>query len=250
MKNVIVLVDSVKQVPAGPPIGQLLVEAALPAAALILNTVLDGLPGLILPHPDVPTPARPLSHILELRPHPGTGSRALFEMVSLVVQAAGLAVADCLLADELVQVPYNRYWRDGVSTPGPKIIWLARKRSEVSRDYFVERWRQHALMVWRIHVGIWRYAQNVVEEHIGEMGNGVDGVAITHYRSVEDLLTRQYRDATARREVLEDVSAFTAGAEAYLTEELILRSPNPVPEPLRQATDVSPVRDRELRQDG
>jgi hypothetical protein len=206
--------------------------SSLPAAKITLNTVVNDLPGLCLPHPEIPAATRTLDYILELGPDPDVSANALWDAAAHLLDGIGIDIVGGVIADEIAQVQYNRYWRDGEMSPGPKVVWLARKRDDVSHDYFVKRWRQHALMVWRVHVGIWRYAQNVVAQDV--LGNfaEVEGVAITHYRSVEDFLTRQYPDDAARQEVIEDVTAFTAGAEAYVTREHILRSPTPEPQPL------------------
>lgn len=230
MLNIFMMLQS-KATGAHSAIADLLPGAGLAAQQITLNTVVEDMSGLSLPHPEIPAAALPLDYILELRPDPGVAQRDLWDATRPVIQAAGLNVVGGFFASEVVQVNYNRYWRDGEESPGPKVIWLARKRVDVAHNYFVRRWRQHALMVWRIHTGIWRYTQNLIEQDVAGNMRDVTGVAITHYRSVKDFLTHQYADERARREVTDDVSAFTASAEAYVTRERILRSPTPEPQP-------------------
>jgi hypothetical protein len=222
MNKVILLLagDERRSVPGGDIVRDLL-SSDLPASDITLNTVLDGLPGMPLPHVEIPTPAKALTHIVELWTKAGTTAAHLYDATSDLVEAAGSRLVGGFIVDEVVQIPYVRYWCDGKPSRGPKVMWLARKRCDVDRTYFVDRWRRHALMAARIHIGMWRYAQNVVHEAMGDTARDTDGIAVTHYRSVEDFLTRQYEDDIARQEVLDDVMGFTSHAEAYVTEELI-----------------------------
>lgn len=226
MLNIVMLLRG-----AAPGLAHNLIRRDLPAEQITLNNVVTDMPGLELPHPELPPASLPLDHIIELRPAPGIDPAALWDAARAAMEDAGAKLIGGFIADEVVQVDYNRYWRDGEPTPGPKVIWFARKRDDVDHDHFVARWRQHALLVWRIHTGIWRYSQNVVARAFPGAPDGVTGIAVTQYRSVDDFLTRQYPREGDRQEIIDDVSAFTAGAEAYVTRERILRSATPEPQP-------------------
>jgi len=210
------------------------------AAEIVLNKVLDGLPG-VPPSPlsspthvlEVGAPALPVDYILEMRPHESTDPCDLYRAVKDALEPTGLEIPCAFLVYEIVQIPYQRYWPDGERTRGPKLMVLARRRHDVDPSVFADRWRQHALLAWRIHIGMWRYTQNFVRERWGGLAQDTDGVAVTHYRSTEDYLTRQYEHESHRKEILDDVTEFVSSADHFVTEERILRSTTPKPLPHR-----------------
>jgi hypothetical protein len=226
-----------------------LLRDRLPIGQLVVNEVLDGLPGLPLKSspatpddvrspwadsgvqttPDLPQASMPLTAILELWPLADRTAGACFETVRQRLLDRGARVMGGYEVDERVQVPYSRYWPDGETSPGPKILWFTWRNPEMTLDQFAERWRQHVYFVRRYQPGVWRHTQNLVQAVYGAPTCAPDGIGITHNRTVEDFTERMVDSEKGGRAVADDVLGFVATAESYLVKETILRSLTPVP---------------------
>ena len=136
-----------------------------------------------------------------------------------------VGAADSYEVTEVTKKEYERDWPDGERSPGIKSIYIARRHKEMTQDQYARYWsEQHGPLALRIHVGMWRYTQNVVVSARSEGAPHFDGFALLHFRTGEDLRERFYADDAGRAAIAEDVAKFTSGGRVLHTSEYILRS--------------------------
>ncbi len=120
---------------------------------------------------------------------------------------------------------YDRDWPDGERSPGIKSIYIARRAKDMTQAQYAAYWSdRHGPLALRIHIGMWRYTQNVVVSSMSEGAPHFDGFALLHFRTGEDLRERFYIDDAGRAAIAEDVEKFTSGGRVLHTSEYILRS--------------------------
>jgi uncharacterized protein (TIGR02118 family) len=124
---------------------------------------------------------------------------------------------------EVVEREYDRTWPVGERSPGVKSFYLARRRRDMTQDEYAAHWGdRHAPLALRVHVGMWRYARNVVVE--SQPGSDKwDGFAVLHFRTSADLRERFYDSDAGRDAIAADVAEFTSGGRALHTSEYILK---------------------------
>jgi uncharacterized protein (TIGR02118 family) len=126
---------------------------------------------------------------------------------------------------ETAKKEYERDWPDGERSPGIKSFYIARRHKEMTQAQYAAYWSdRHAPLALRVHIGMWRYTQNVVVSARSEGAPHFDGFALLHFRTGEDLRERFYVDDAGRAAIAEDVAKFTSGGRALHTSEYILRS--------------------------
>jgi uncharacterized protein (TIGR02118 family) len=126
--------------------------------------------------------------------------------------------------DETVEREYERDWPIGERSPGVKSIYLARRRRDMTQDQYAAYWgRKHAPLALRVHVGMWRYARNVVIQS-APGSDKWDGFAVLHFRTAEDLRERFYDSEAGREAIAADVAEFTSGGRALHTSEYVLKA--------------------------
>ena len=122
---------------------------------------------------------------------------------------------------------YDRDWPAGAASPG--LVQVSFMREPESMDasgaaaYWVEH---HAPLAVRVHVGLWRYAQNVLDEAITVGAPGWYGVAELHFASWADFETKFYDSDDGRDAIFADVARFldVRRSTSALMTERILRS--------------------------
>lgn len=133
--------------------------------------------------------------------------------------------ADAYEVTELTKKEYDRGWPDGERSPGIKSIYIARRHKDMTQAEYARYWSdQHGPLALRIHIGMWRYTQNVVVSAKSPGAPHFDGFALLHFRTSEDLRERFYLDDAGRNAIAEDVARFTSGGRVLHTSEYILRS--------------------------
>jgi uncharacterized protein (TIGR02118 family) len=125
--------------------------------------------------------------------------------------------------EETTEREYERTWPVGERSPGVKSIYLARRRLDMTQADYAAYWGgTHAPLALKVHVGMWRYARNVVIE--GAPGSDHwDGFAVLHFRTAQDLRERFYDSEEGRAAIAADVAEFTSGGRALHTSEYILK---------------------------
>ena len=132
---------------------------------------------------------------------------------------------DAYEVTEVTKKDYERGWADGQRSPGIKSIYIARRHKDMTQDEYARYWSdQHGPLALRIHIGMWRYTQNVVVSAKSPGAPHFDGFALLHFRTGEDLRERFYIDDAGRAAIAEDVAKFTSGGRVLHTSEYILRS--------------------------
>jgi uncharacterized protein (TIGR02118 family) len=125
---------------------------------------------------------------------------------------------------EQVEREYARDWPAGQRSPGVKSIYLARRHDSMSPDQFARHWGEtHAPLALKHHVGMWRYARNVVAAQLSEGAEAWDGFAELHFRTAQDLRERFYDSDEGRAIIAADVARFTSGGRALHCSEYILK---------------------------
>jgi hypothetical protein len=194
------------------------------ARFVTINAVRDDAIGLPAVVPKcVPRTIEP-SALVECWPRRADRIDQLYRKVSDALGAAGVPVLGGYLADEVVQIDYARYWLDGEPTPGPKTIWFVRRAAGLTRRAFGERWTRSAVAAKRTDIGLWRYTQSVTLEAYGGADPTVDGIAISHSRSVDSFPRQGRTKSDEAKAVLAAITESVANHEPHFTEELILRS--------------------------
>ena len=122
---------------------------------------------------------------------------------------------------------HDRDWPDGVATPGAKQMSLVARRTDMTFDEFVARYRRHIDVAKVHHIGCWQYVQNFVAEPIGTRpAPAIDGISELWFRSIDDMIERFYTAPNSPDAVREDTTGFIdfANTRSYLTVETIAYS--------------------------
>jgi uncharacterized protein (TIGR02118 family) len=136
----------------------------------------------------------------------------------LVGETAAYVVKEHLERD------YDRDWPAGTRSPGVKSIYIAIRHGSLSPAGFAEHWgTTHAPLALKHHVGMWRYARNVVVRPLLETAPAYDGFAELHFRSAQDLREKMYDSDEGRAVIAADVARFSSGGRVLHTTEHILR---------------------------
>jgi uncharacterized protein (TIGR02118 family) len=128
------------------------------------------------------------------------------------------------VVEEHVERPYDRDWPAGERSPGVKSIFFAARREGMTHDEFARYWgEQHAPLALKHHVGMWRYARNVVKSALSAEAPDWDGLAVLHFRTPRDLRERFYDSDEGRAVIAADVAKFGGRGRVLYTSEFILR---------------------------
>ena len=104
-----------------------------------------------------------------------------------------------------------------------KLVFLCRRRAELSRAAYAERLlRGHVPLALRHHPTMRRYVVNIVES---EDTSALDSVGELWFDSLADYRERLYDSPDGERVIAADVRGFLASAEAYATDEVVHRAP-------------------------
>ena len=142
-----------------------------------------------------------------------------------LLQDGPAATTDAYEVTEVTKKEYDRDWPDGERSPGIKSIYIARRHKDMTQEEYARYWSdQHGPLALRIHIGMWRYTQNVVVSAKSAGAPHFDGFALLHFRTGEDLRERFYINDAGRAAIAEDVAKFTSGGRVLHTSEYILRS--------------------------
>jgi uncharacterized protein (TIGR02118 family) len=100
-----------------------------------------------------------------------------------------------------------------------KLIFLCRRRPELTHEQYVERLLQgHVPLALRHHPTMRGYVVNVVEQ-TGAGLDPIDSIGELTFDSLADYEQRLYDSPEGKAAIERDVAGFLAGADAYLTEE-------------------------------
>jgi len=180
---------------------------------------LDALPrrALSLPAPWVKTPA--ITAFVELW---GDVDRLRASIADWPLRASAWLVDESLPADA------PRTWRAGEPSPGVRLVGSLHRKPGLDRERFAEHWRtRHLEVSMAFTIPVWRYGQNVVVEALSGFGDAdgdgdghrhgegdregdgaIDGFAVLHFRSREDLAARWSRYPEEARRGAEDAARF------------------------------------------
>lgn len=126
--------------------------------------------------------------------------------------------------EESVEREYERSWAVGERSPGVKSYYLMLRNPAMTHKEATDYWgEQHAPLALKIHIGMWRYARNVVSQALTPGAPDWDGMAILHFRSAFDLRERFYDSDAGRAAIAADVAKFSGGGAALHSSEWILK---------------------------
>jgi uncharacterized protein (TIGR02118 family) len=113
------------------------------------------------------------------------------------------------LAEEVVQLDYQRSWPERTVSPGIKQMVFLRRLPDLGHDAFCEHWRDvHGPLAIRHH-GFSRYVQDHVYERLTG-SSPLDGIAELHFFEPRDMIDRMYDSEEGMRLILDDVSTFVS----------------------------------------
>ncbi len=154
------------------------------------------------------------------------------QLIEDLTQASGFR--GCYEVDEVFPIAYERDWPDGQATPGVDLVTLFKKRGDIDRSTFIDRWHNgHTPLSLKIHP-MWNYSRNVVEKEAVDHSEPFDGIVEEHFRTRSDLLN-PFRFFGNLIDILPnmwkvytDVKGFLdyPSIETYLASEYHLLSPN------------------------
>jgi hypothetical protein len=133
---------------------------------------------------------------------------------------------------EATPVTYTKSWPDGGKTPGVCLLTLFRKRKDIDRYAFIDRWHNsHTPLSLKIHP-LWHYNRNVVDGFIPETAEPWDGIVEEHMRTRPELLNpfkffgNPLVIVQRMIQVYADTKSFIdyPTIEPYLVSEFILKS--------------------------
>ena len=108
-------------------------------------------------------------------------------------------------------------------TVGIKSMYLARRRADLTHDEMISHWGNiHAPLALKHHIGMWRYARNVVEAALLPVAEPWDGFAELYFRSSEDLIQRMFDSDEGRSVIRADIARFSGPGKALHTREHVL----------------------------
>ena len=121
----------------------------------------------------------------------------------------GVTLAAAYLAEEVVQLDYERTWPKRAVSPGIKQLVFLRRLPELAHDSFSEHWRDvHGPLAVRHH-GFWRYVQDHVYDRLTG-SSPLDGIAELHFLQPIDMIDRMYDSEEGMRLILDDVQSFVS----------------------------------------
>ncbi len=154
-----------------------------------------------------------------------------YKLTESLSQASGFR--GCYQVDEIFPIAYERDWPDGQATPGVNLVTLFKKRGDIDRNTFIDRWHNgHTPLSLKIHP-MWNYSRNVVEKETTDRSSPFDGIVEEHFRTRSDLLNpfRFFGNlidiVPNMLKVYTDVKGFLdyPSIETYLASEYHLMSP-------------------------
>lgn len=121
----------------------------------------------------------------------------------------GCVRVDAWRVHEIRAKRYDRDWPDGEASPGVTQYSLMRAADGRSADACRQHWREvHRPLALRIHVGLWSYVQDHVQETLTSTGGDVIGHAQLHFRSHADMREKLFDSEAGKREIFADIGNF------------------------------------------
>jgi uncharacterized protein (TIGR02118 family) len=143
--------------------------------------------------------------------------------IEVAAVTAGDASIELYRVTEVVEKAGERESHLVSPTVGIKSIYLARRRADLTHDQMIEHWGSiHAPLAIKHHIGMWRYARNVVEAALLPVAEPWDGFAELYFRTSEDLIQRMFDSAEGRSVIAADVARFSGPGKALHTREHVL----------------------------
>ena len=106
-----------------------------------------------------------------------------------------------------------------------KLVFLCRRRSDLTHETYVERLLGgHVPLALRHHPTLRRYVVNVVEGRRAG-AEEIDSIGELSFDDLDDFRERLYDDDAGRRTIERDVAGFMGGAHAYVTREFVQKQP-------------------------
>jgi uncharacterized protein (TIGR02118 family) len=131
--------------------------------------------------------------------------------------------------EEVVHWDNLKARREGVPSPGFKILPFSCRNPHLFREEFAEHYRNvHSSLAREHHPGVGRYVQNFVQATLSTDAPEIDAFAELHFPSFEDYRDRFYARAESPRIIGKDVTSFADLTKLhYLTaKELIIKKPD------------------------
>lgn len=125
---------------------------------------------------------------------------------------------------ERVQLDDGQVPIEGARSPGVKAIYLVRRAAGLSSREAAERWRKHAPLAVKHHAGMSKYVQNGVIASLTPGAPRVDGVAVLHFPTLEDLRQRMYDSEAGRAAITADAATLVSEATPLYCGEYVLRA--------------------------
>lgn len=124
---------------------------------------------------------------------------------------------------------HRRTWPIGTVTPSITQMYFSQRRPGLSADDYHRYWeREHRDRALRHHMGMWDYSQVSVVETL--LGRHVDGITVTQWPEVEDLVQRSTNGPDGSAVIREDASRFTdlgTLERNRMAERIIVEAPWP-----------------------
>jgi uncharacterized protein (TIGR02118 family) len=106
-----------------------------------------------------------------------------------------------------------------------KLFFFCRRRADLSHEAYVDRLLEgHVPIALRHHPALRRYTVNIVDES-SPNASAVDSIGELSFDSLADFRERLYDSPEGERIVGRDVAGFLGGATAYVTTEIVQRTP-------------------------
>ncbi len=124
---------------------------------------------------------------------------------------------------------HRRTWPIDTVTPSITQMYLSQRRPGLSPDDYHRYWeREHRDRALRHHMGMWDYSQVSVVETL--TGRHVDGITVTQWPRLEDLVERSTNGPDGSAVIREDASRFTdlpTLERIRMQERIIIEAPWP-----------------------
>jgi EthD domain-containing protein len=131
-----------------------------------------------------------------------------------ILRDASSRLAGYLVTESVPRDFDQRSWRNGVRSPGAKLITVFEQPARLTRDEFIARWHgSHTPLSLQIHP-MWRYVRNVVARPLTPDAPNYAGIVEEHFRELADITdpARFYggKDVMAAniKRVIDDVRTF------------------------------------------
>jgi uncharacterized protein (TIGR02118 family) len=140
--------------------------------------------------------------------------------------AGFLGAADAYVTQERTQLSIGERGATGTRTPCVKLVCPVQRRSDLSREAFIEHWLgTHAPIARAHHPGLTRYFTNVVERRLGSGGEAWDGFTELHFASAELIAGGLFDSPEGERAVRDDIALFIGHAGLYRVAEHVFKLP-------------------------